>query len=57
MKVKECECGCWSFVACATDGTYAVMCVDNGCYSHKFGPSRKTKWQAIRAWNRGERKV
>jgi hypothetical protein len=52
MKLKQCDCGCYAFLAHAIGGTWSGMCYDGGRYNHRFGPSRKTKFVAALAWNR-----
>ena len=56
MKIRTCDCGCYAFVAIASDGTKSVMCNDRYRYDHRFGPKKKRARPAIRAWNRWARK-
>ncbi len=56
VKILDCECGWYAFVARATDRTYSVMCKDGGSFDHRFGPSKRRKWQAVRAWNKWARR-
>ena len=55
MKIKKCKCGCDAFLAYPIDGTYRVMCKDGGNYNHRFGPVKKRRRAAIRAWNKEKR--